>query len=342
MLDNALLRHEKLTGMIQEFKPEELAFKNSGILPKVDEMGLTAEWDIEVTARGILGFVGDHSPAKPQPLNSIKKQFAKLGVIRVSKNLPASIFQQIRQPGTDAEQRNAATQIAREEKEFSAAFDRTEEFLIASALQGSISTTVDDLAISAIDYGIPAANKFTYNSGDPTLNVGDWLDESTDIVDAVRRMKLASRVATGYALKKVWISDLVQQAILKNERVIAVMRSTTEGVRSLEEGSMGRFMGLDWVVVDHNYKNSAGTVTRYLPANTIVATPAPSTEWGFMRYGSLFVPNNTEDGFVEVGGRHSYAGIQKNPPGLTLYAGLAALPIIRKPGVIVRATVTAA
>ena len=90
MIDNDLLRQEKLTGMIQEFKPEALEFKNAGILPVEDVQGLVATWDVEKTPRDITGLVGDHSPAKPLGLNGIDQQTAKLGLIRLSKNLPAS------------------------------------------------------------------------------------------------------------------------------------------------------------------------------------------------------------------------------------------------------------
>ncbi len=341
MIDNDLLRQEKLTGMIQEFKPEALDFKNSGILPADSVQGLVHTWDVEVNPRGVTGLVGDHSPAKPLGLNGIRQQTAKLGLIRLSKNLPASLFRSIRQPGSEAEQRNASTQIAREEREFAALMDRTEEFLIASALQGSITTTVDDLELAPIDYGIPAANKFTYNSGTPSLNIGDWLDESTDVIDALRRFKKAVRETTGYRLAKGWVSDLIQAALLKNEQVVRILRSTEAGRVALEEGRIGRLMGIDFMEVDHTYKVGA-TVTRYLPQNIAVFTPAPSKDWGFMGEGTLFVPNDARDGFVEVGGRSSYANVQVDPPGLTLYAAEATLPVIRKPGVLVHATVTAA
>lgn len=341
MIDNDLLRQEKLTGMVQEFKPEALDFMASGILPVENVQGLVHTWDVEVNPRGITGLVGDHSPAKPLGLNGIKQQTAKLGLIRLSKNLPASLFRSIRQPGSEAEQRNASQQIAREEREFAALMDRTEEFLIASALHGSISTTVDDLEIAAIDYGIPAGNKFVYNSGTAELNCGDWLDESADVIGALRRMKKAVRQGTGYRLETAWVSDLVQEALLKNDQVVRVLKSTEAGRVALEEGRIGRLMGINFREVDHTYKVGS-TVTRYLPQHIMVVTPAPSRDWGFMGRGTLFVPNDARDGFVEVGGRSSYAEVQVNPPGLTLYANEATLPVIRKPGVLVHATVTAA
>ena len=342
MLELELLRQEKLTGMIQEFTPEDLIFKGSGILPVENGSGETVTWDIQRTPRNVLGFQGDHSPAKPQQLTGMGQRTAKLGKIFISKNIKASLFNQLRQPGSDAVQKNASAQIALEEKEFAASMDRTEEFLVASALQGEITTTVDDLEVDPIDYGIPAANKFTYNSGTPSLNIGDWLDVSTDIADAIRRFKKAARVATGKKITRGWISDLVQQALMKNERFIQIMRSTAEGVRALEEGSMGKFMGINWTVADHVYKDAANADVPYLPENVGVFSPEPSTDWGALRYGSDLIPNNAGDGFTEAMGRYSYSEMQKNPPGLTLYAGLRVFPIIKKPGALIHATVTAA
>ncbi len=343
MINLEILRQETLTGMIQEFKPEQLEFKASGILPVRNVIGDVASWDVETTPRTKVDFTGTHSPAKPMKLNGMKQKTAQLGNVFVSKNMQASIFDNLRQPGSEAEQVAAQQQIAREEREFAAAFDRTDEFLIASALQGKIEgVKVDDLEIDDIDYGIPAANLFVYNSGTPELNCGDWLDESTDVPDALRRAKKAVRRATGYKLETLWVSDLIQQALIKNERVVRVLKSTAEGVRQLEEGTIGRLMGLNIKPVDHTYVNASNMVTPYLPENIAIATPMASDDWGFMAYGTTNIINDAKNGFKRVAGRYSYASIQENPSGLTMYAGYKPLPIIRKPGVLVKFTATAA
>ncbi|MGH9462005.1 MAG: major capsid protein [Vicinamibacteria bacterium] len=339
-----MLRQEKLTGMIQEFLPEQLVFKTSGILPARSVVGETATWDIETTPRGKLGFQGNGSPAKPLSLNGIKQKTARLGRIFVSKNLQAAMWQNIRQPGSEAEQMAAQQQIAREEREFASAFDRTEEFLISSAIQGKIEgVKVDDLEIDDIDYGMPAGNIFAHNEANPDLNCGDWLDESTNIPDAVRKIKLAVRRATGYALKRAYISDEIQVGLLQNDTFKTYMAQTAAGQRAMEEGSLGRFMGLDWFPVDHVFIDDDGsTEVPYIPANLAVFTPAPSEDWGYLQYGSELIPNDARTGFKQVLGRYSFATMQDNPPGLTLFAGYRLLPIIRKPGALAKATVTAA
>jgi hypothetical protein len=274
-------------------------------------------------------------------LNGVGKNSVKLGVVRVSKNLKASLFRKLRTPGTEQEQKNAAWQIAKEEREFARAFDRTEEYWMASALQGSIAAQVGDVTISAINYGIPAGNQFAHNHGTPALNCGDWRDESTDLHEAIERIKDAARQATGYELTRAYVSGSMKASMLKSESFRDFVDGSPTGEAAAKEGSLGRFSGLNWFAVDHSYKVGS-TVTRYLAKNKVIFTPEPDGEWAFMRYGSLEVPADDDEGFNEVLGRSSYAMMQKDPPALTLVAGLAALPVIPKPGAIVLATVSAA
>lgn len=335
-----LLRQEKLTGMIQEFLPSQPIFKS--MLPIETDLGDTVTWDIEKEERKLTGFQGDGSPAQPLALSGIGQKTAKLGKIFISETLKGGILNQLRKLGSEQDDLAAKGRVLAAEKSLAGYIDRTEEFLAASALQGSITTTVDGLAVDAIDYGIPTGtNVFTYNNGTAAINCGDWADPSTNILEALEKMVSAAEDVSGYTVKNAFVSGTVMQYLLNNEKVIELLRGTSEGVGMLEQNRITKIGDLILRRANRKYRNASGVLTRYLPEKVVVLCPEPSTDWGSMRYGSDLVPNDAGDGFKDQMGRYSYSEIKKNPVGVTLYGGVRLLPVIKKAGALIKATVAA-
>ncbi len=339
MIDVDLLKRENIIGVIDEFEREEMAFTGSGVLPVQSGPGQLFGWDILAIRRDIVGLQGRHSAAKPRRLTTIGHQDVTLGRSFLSRFLPGSIFMDLRGIGGDSRQVAAENQVVTELKEMDSDIDRTNEFLIARALQGSIVTTLDDQPLT-INYGIPAATNIFTIGGAPAVNIPvTWDNAAADIVDDIRRMKRAIQRGSGRPAKQAWASSRTISAMTKNDTVKDFFRGTANAAQVLREGTLGRFMGLDWREVDTVFEDSAGVLQNFLPENRIIVTPAPNADWGFLREGSDIVPDDDRQGMSEVVGRYGYSHLGVNPAALTLFMGQVRLPVIRIPASLVIADV---
>lgn len=334
MIDVELLRQEALIDMINEFQPGELRLSQSGILPRQEGAGRQFAWDILGIERDIPKLEGLHAPARPRKLQVIKQQSARLARSFKSVHVPASLLIDLRNPGSDQRQRVAEDTVGRELRALSMAIDRTNEFMIAGALQGSLTLDLDELS-HTIDYGFSASHILSIGSGIPLA----WDDQAANVVKDIRSFRTLIEEDSGFSAGTVWTSSEVIDALIRNDFVNSYFASTPAGVQALTEGQIGRFYGLNWVAYDGTYKDSNGDVQRYIPKNKLIVTPAPNDDWGFMRVGSDAVP--TDDGMsaMERIGRYSYADVLKNPAAIALFAGEVRLPVIRIPDAVVVATV---
>jgi hypothetical protein len=101
----------------------------------------------------------------------------------------------------------------------------------------------------------------------------------------------------------------------------------------LREGTLGRFLGMEWVAYDHTYLVK-GSPTRYIDDDTVVFVPAPDGDWGHFDVGSDVVPSDDKRSMQEVVGRYAYSNVGINPASMEIYAGEVRLPIIRIPSAL--------
>jgi hypothetical protein len=339
VIDVDLLKRENIIGIIDEFEREEMAFSGSGVLPVQSGPGQLFGWDIMALRRDIAGLQGRHSQAQPRQLTAIGHQDVTLARSFLSRGLPGSVFMDLRDPGSDSRQSAAEDTVARELREMDSDIARVNEFLIAGALQGTIVTTIDGLPLS-IDYQIPAATNVFTIGGAPAVNIPvTWEDPSADIVDDLRRMKRAIQRGSGRPAKQAWASSRTIAAMTKNDTVKDFFRGTANASQVLREGTLGRFMGLDWREVDTVFEDNVGALQEFLPEERIIVTPAPSADWGFMREGSDIVPADDRQSMEEVVGRYGYSNLEVNPALLQLFMGEIRLPVIRIPAALVIANI---
>lgn len=334
MIDVELLKMETLIDMINDFQTQELRLGASGILPRQSGPGQTFNWDILGIPRDIDTFEGRLAPAGTRKLQVIKNQAAVLARTFKSTFIPGGVLIDLRNPGSETRMRIAEDMVGRELRNLAELIDRQNEFMIASALQGTLSLTIDGLAHS-ISYGFSGSHILGVGTGIPLA----WTNPAADIVGDIRNIKVRIAEDSGFSAATVWTSTEVIESLIKNDFVNSYFASTPAGVQALTEGSIGRFMGLNWVAYDGTYKDSAGVVQRFIPKNKLIVTPAPSDQWGFWRQGSDVIPTDDKRDMQEVVGRFAYSTMTENPASIALYAGEVRLPIIRIPDAIVVATV---
>lgn len=335
MIDVELLKLESLIGMINDFRPGALRLTGSGILPEQSGPGQSFNWDILGIQRDLDTFEGRMSPAGVRKLSVLKNQSAVLARTFKSTFVPGAVLIDLRNPGSESRQRIAEDTVGRELQQLSRLIDRQNEFMISQALQGSLAMTIDGVA-HTVNYGFDPSHVLTVGGGIPA----SWALPGSDIVADITAMKIRIAEDSGFEAATVWTSSEVLQYLIKNDFVNSYFASSPAGVQALTEGTIGRFMGLNWVSYDGTYKDAAGVVKRFIPANKMIVTPGPDAEWGFFRKGSDVVPTDDGRNVQEVVGRYAFSKVESNPASIGLYAGEVRLPIIRIPGALVVATVT--
>ncbi len=338
MIDVELLRQEELIGMINDFEVSDLQLSASGILPVRGGMGDTKSWDIKVIQRDVDSFEGKYSPAGTRKMTYIKHQTAALIKTFKSVFVPGQILVDLRDHGSNQRQVVAQNRISEEAQELSALIDRQNEFLIAKALQDDLSVVIDDIAHD-VEYFFPAGHQLLTVGGGGNNAPVSWSDNGADVVADIRRWKTLIAEDSGFTPTTVWTSDEVIEHLIKNDFVAQYFASTQAGTEFLREGTVSRFMGLNWRTYQNTYVDSAAAVQRYIPANKIIMTPNPNATWGEFWKGSDVIPTDDKNGLHEVQGRYAYSELSTNPPAIALYAGEVRLPIIKRPNAIINAVV---
>jgi len=333
MYDLDLLRIETMIAMIREFEPEDLAFTRAGILPRVESRGQDRTWDILGVPRDISTFEGKTAPATPRKLQVIGNRTSRLARTFKSARVPGSVLIDLRAPGTSDTRLTAENEIARALRDGANLLDRQNEFMIAKALQGSLTIKIDGLD-HTINYGIPTANIFGLALPDPQKIAIAWNDPSSNIPKDVRRIRRAVSTGTGRIVRHAWCTEQTIEALIQNDFVSQYFQSTPAGVQALTEGTIARFWGMSWHEIPGTYIDDAGVVQRFMPDGRIVFTPEPSEEWGHFDVGSDYVPNDDRRGIREVVGRYAYPNVDINPAAVQAFYGEVRLPILRIPGAV--------
>lgn len=334
MIDVELLKMETLIDMIQDFQPGDLRLTGANILPVQSAVGNSINWDIMGVQRDVDTFEGTLSPAGTRKLTRIGNQSAVLARTFKSTFVPGGVLIDLRNPGSASRQRVAEDTVGRELLQLSRLIDRQNEFMIARALQGQLDIVVDGVPVS-VNYGLPGSHNLTVGGGIPTA----WTNPAADVVEDIRNFKNRIAEDSGFVPKTVWCSEEIIAYLIKNDFVQSYFASTQAGVQALTEGTIGRFMGLNWVAYNGTYIDAANVVQRFIPADTLVVTPDANPEWGFFRKGSDVVPTDDKKSVAEVIGRYAYSSLTENPASIGLYAGEVRLPIIRMPSALVKAKV---
>ncbi len=338
MIDVELLRQEQLIDLINEFQEEDLQIQASGILPVQSGVGRSFNWDILGVPRDIDTFEGHMSPAGTRAMEVINNQTATLARTFKSVFVPGGVLMDLRNPGTDTRQTIAQDRIGLELQALGKLINRQNEFLISQALQDKLSVTIDGLT-HPISYFFSATHKLLTIGGGGDNAPLAWTDPAADVLTDIRKWKVRIAEDSGFVPTQVWTSSEVIDSLIRNDFVQSYFASTPAGVQALTEGVIGRFMGLNWTAYDGTFKDSVGTITRYIDKRDLVMMPNANPEWGFFRMGSDVIPTDDKRNMTEVIGRYAFSTLTENPPSVALFAGEVRLPIIRIPDALLIARV---
>jgi len=331
MFDETLLHWETLTKLINDFKPEGVPLVASGLFSKSQTQGQQYQLDIIKQNRTKAGIVGKNSVSTVVAPEIIKRQAITLARSFENVRLPGSSFLNLREPGTLALQNIQKNQVARETKKLARRLDYRNEFYMAQAVQGTLTDTIDGISFT-IDFQFPASHKLTVGGGQIAgCLVTAWSDPDADVIGDITLIKQQVVQDSGYELKKVIASPEVIANLLKNNQVNTYFRSTPDGVAMLKEGSMGSFMGLEWMSYGSTYKDSSDALQRFLPANGVAFLPGQDPDVAELVQGEDVIPTPNKMDVQSIIGRYSYASISEDPASVKLYAGEVSLPVIYIP-----------
>jgi hypothetical protein len=340
MLDETLLHWENLTRLVNDYKPQGTPLIDSGLFSKAPIEGQSAVIDIIKVNRTKAHSTGKRSPSKTIAPEVIKRQPLTLSRAFENVPLPGSTLLNLRNPGSFNLQKIAADQVAREVKKMGRRIDYRNEFYMASALQGSITDTIDGVSFTA-DYMFPASHKITIGGNELSNDSFGtaWDDTGAKISFDVTKLRQKAREDSGFEIDTIIAGPEVMDALINNELVSTYLRSTQEGIAFMKSGFRGELFGVKWMEYGAGYKDDSDVFQRFLPEGVICAIPAADPLLAELLSGDDVIPTPNKMDVQSINGRYSYASITDDPAGIKLFAGEVSLPVIYVPGAFFTATV---
>jgi len=220
--------------------------------------------------------------------------------------------------------------VALEQQELKNMTGRTEEWMCAQALTGTLSVAQDNLAFE-IDYGIPDDNQVTLE-GDDLWSAAD----TGTPVDDIRTWKRLIEQALGYNADVAFIGSEAADAFLANSQVQTLLdnRRISIGQLSVDQPTfLGTIAGVDIYEYNGGY-DAAGTFTPFIAVDqfVLVATEARFT----VHYGLII---DLDAGAQVIGPFFSKSWTTKDPSARWILAESRPLPVPEEPEAVVIATV---
>lgn len=342
---------EYLDGVIQRFMEEEGQsfcsdlFREGGVVPIHGE---SFEFDGQDAARTLAPFTGPDSNSIRMALDARNKRRITPFDIKLSKFIPGSrLYRQRALGGLVAD---AGKTVAAEAKSLMGQVQKSTEYVCAKLLQGTVTISPATVAGSQITMTLGEALTNTYTFSD------SWSQAATKILSSeIQAMELAYIRVAGLAPRRALIHPGVEGYLEGNDEVAAWARPQFAGsallsspikaevLRGLELG------GLEWRKNAGGYLNSAGTFTRYMPADRVIVLPEKLTDVLGVVEGYGLIPTKaygTMDGadgmVVEAPSPGFYSYVTDGGDegiGVRVHVGYRGSPFLRQPSAVMLATV---
>jgi hypothetical protein len=341
MFDETLLHWETLTKMVNDFKPQGTPLLEMGLFSKNQVQGQQYIVDIVKINRTKSHAVGKRAASVATGPEVIKRMPVTLARSFDHVKLDGATLLNLRNPGSQQLQRIASDQVGREVKKLGRRIDYRNEFYMASAIQGSITDTIDGVSFTA-DFAFPATHKLTVG-GDEMLDgltlMTSWSDPDADINADITRIRQQVRQDSGFELETIIVGPEIMAAVINNNMVKSYFRGTQEGMAFVKNGFRGQLFGLNWVEYGASYKDDSDVVTRFLPAGTACFIPGTDPLVAELIEGEDVIPSPNKMDIQSIIGRYSYASINDDPAGIKLFVGEVSFPVIYVPGAFAKAVV---
>jgi len=295
--DISLLEPMVLRGVVEKFTaPETLTMLAR--IPQTSWPFPSVTWDVIRGSRMVAKPNVPNSEAHIVPRLGRSQESAAFIYLREKKVFSPTTLHWLRAPGelasTQAEQA-----VLREVADLNQRFDNFAEFLIWSALKGSIIFDYADVQAS-VDYKFPASHKPTsahaWNTATPQQIVGDI---------------------------RAW-----KRLIRRDGRVEAKEVFATETTMTYyASGTLPGFMGLNWQPIETVYDDDAGNSTLFVPDNALYMGNYTDQRPIEMMVGPT-ADDEAPDGFT---GKFSKTWKDKDPSARQFLLEWHLLPVITRP-----------
>lgn len=202
-----------------------------------------------------------------------------------------------------------------------------------------------------VDYKFPATNLNQLNPGGGNIINVSWDNPAAAIDTQLLGLKQQATRATGYPLVHAFYGKNIPQYLTRNKVMASYfIRNPATNAQFLNTGEIPNLMGLQWhPAYEAFYETSdaaggaTGTLQSLFDDDTVVFTPAPSSDWLGWIGGSYDVPTSpaiASDGldalknFRTVRGMFAFATITTDPPAIKMVYGDTFLPVPRVPKAI--------
>lgn len=324
-----VLQYDALIGAYETIKDLPLKgidfYKNAfvgvdGDIAKWDEFTNVRQADAKLKSRG--------APSGSKNLLDMRERTANMGYFNESFIATGDDLNNLRQPGSTAKDNAGKAFLSRHLMELKNMERRTKERLLFSVLTGTLTYTLNDVAVS-IDMGTDAANK-------PTAAV-TWATASTDIVSDIVAWKAIAEEASGRVLTTCWINDTVAGYLLKNDAIQSLIGTGTLTERIAKTGQIGMLAGINFIQYDGTYYTGS-TNAKYVPDDIAFFTPDPDEGWLTFQEGSVTI---VEDGEMKVVASPGIWNETKSDPvGEKVLVKSVFLPVLVAPDAIIYADTT--
>ncbi len=227
--------------------------------------------------------------------------------------------------------------IAREQKDMRGKHDRTLEFWAVNALKGIVYDS--DLSTVLVNYNVDDTHKTVLTTTDRWSD----LDDSNPIAN-IRTWKQLIEDDSGAAITG-WVAfhgSGVGDSLLVNNSVRELLK-TDKGSQIAESGRITKLVEVELVEYNGSYIDASGTRQRYIASNEFILVGL-CDELVDVPYAPV-VDDDAPGGVGNIGegGRgvmfFSKSWPEKDPSGRWVKAESRPLPVLKRPGAVVVATV---
>lgn len=267
MPDISLLEPMVLRGVVEKFTtPETLPMLSK--VPQTSWPFPSVTWDV---------IRGSRMVAKPNVPNSEAHIVPRLGrsqasaafvYLREKKVFSPTTLHWLRAPGQIA-QTQAEAAVLREVADLNQRFDNFAEYLLWSALKGTITFDYTDVQAS-VDYQFATSHK-------PTPSTGWDTATPQQIVGDIRAWKRLIRRDGRVEAKDAYATELTMSYIFDSFASVGVATTFMAGTllsdrmkdQYYAQGTLPGFMGLNWTPIETVYDDDAGTSTLFVADNAL-------------------------------------------------------------------------
>jgi hypothetical protein len=258
-----LLEPVVLRGVVERFTtPETLTMLSR--LPQTPWPYPSVTWDVIKGSRMVAKPNVPNSEAHIVPRLGRSQAAASFVYLREKKVFEPTTLHWLRTPGELAA-RNAEQAVLREVNDLNQRFDNFAEFMIWSALKGSINFDFPDV-VANVDYQFPASHK-------PTPTVGWDTATPQQIVGDIRAWKRLIRRDGRVEAREAFATEATMAYIFDsfaaNGATPAVLLSDRMKDNYYQSGTLPGFMGINWQTIEAVYDDDAGNSTLFVPDNAL-------------------------------------------------------------------------